>query len=102
MVKLFGTIANGHIRLDQPADLPDGTRIVILPADEYEDLDDFGELGDLGQYEYPHPMAPYDPVKEAALIRERMASVAAGAKTIPWDVAIKQIREQLQNEPHSD
>ena len=36
-MKLFGTILNGHVRLDQPTDLPDGTRIVSLVWDDFED-----------------------------------------------------------------
>jgi|GEM_PF-5934529 len=44
-MELLGTVYNGQIQLDHPANLPKGTRIVSLPADEYEA--DFGELGDL-------------------------------------------------------
>lgn len=68
-MKLFGTILNGQVQLDRPTDLPDGARIVSLVGGELEDMEDFGDFSGL---EYPHPMAPYDPVKEAALIRERV------------------------------
>ena len=68
-MKLFGTILNGQVQLDRPTDLPDGTRIVSLVGGELEDMEDFG---DFSGFEYPHPMAPCDPVKEAALIRERV------------------------------
>jgi len=35
-MELLGTVYNGQIQLDHPANLPNGTRIVSLPADEYE------------------------------------------------------------------
>ena len=93
-MKLFGTILNGQVQLDRPTDLPDGTRIVSLVGGELEDMEDFGDFSGL---EYPHPMAPYDPVKEAALIRERVAAVRAGGKTIPLDEAIEGIDEAIRN-----
>ena len=68
-MKLLGTIVNGRVELDTPAGLPDGTRIVTLEFDEYEDDE---------VYEYPHPMAPYDRDKELALLRERIAEIDAG------------------------
>ncbi len=98
-MKLLGTIRNGHVRLDQPSDLPDGTRTVSLVEDEFEDMAEFDNLDEL---EHPHPMAPYDPVKEAALIRARMAAVAAGGKTTPLAEAMDRIRRQLQTMPAKD
>jgi hypothetical protein len=63
---LTGTIRNGRVELDEPTDLPDGTRVTaeVVAPDEV-----FG---------YPHPLAPYDRVKEIALLREAYAEVKAG------------------------
>jgi len=33
-MELAGTIVNGEVRLDHPANLPDGTRVVFLLDDE--------------------------------------------------------------------
>jgi len=60
---LAGTIVNGHVQLDHPSDLPDGTRVTLLPDEE--------------EYEYPHPMAPYDREKEIVLLRESIALMDA-------------------------
>ncbi len=61
---LSGTIQNGHVLLDSPANLPDGTRVTLQ--------NEFAEL------EYPHPMAPYDREKEIALLRESIALMDSG------------------------
>ncbi len=91
-MKLFGTLQKGQIQLDEPPNLPDGTRILSMIADEFVGDADFGDLSEL---EYPHPMAPYDAEQEAALIRERVLAVRAGGKTIPLDEAIAGLEESI-------
>ena len=92
-MKLLGTIRNGHVQLDQPSDLPDGTRTLSLVGDELEDMANFD---DSDEQEHPHPMTRYDPIEEAALIRERVLAVRAGGKTIPFDEAIAGIEEAIR------
>ena len=79
---LAGTIVNGHVQLDAPTPLPDGTRVSVKLAE----LD-----------EYPHPLAPYDREKELALLRERLAAVAAGERLVPLAEAMKSIAQQLKH-----
>ena len=83
-MKMSGIIVNGQVQLDQPADLPDGTRVTLLSEDEFEE-----------EFEHPHPLAPYDSEKESTLIRERIAAVQAGEKTIPLDEAMEQVVSRL-------
>ena len=66
-MKLSGTIVNGQVHLDAPTELPDGTRVALWPQADFED-----------DFDYPHPMAPYDREKEAALLRDRIADMHAG------------------------
>lgn len=63
---LEGTIRNGRVELDEPTDLPDGTRVTVEIAAPDE------------VFEYPHPLAPYDREKEIALLRDAYAEVKAG------------------------
>ena len=65
-MKLIGTIVNGQVHLDAPAELPDGTRVSLSPQADFD---------------YPHPMAPYDREKEAALLRESIEDMQAGRGT---------------------
>ena len=70
---LEGTIVNGRVELDRPADWPDGTRVTVdvtVPEETFE---------------YPHPLAPYDREKEVALLRERYEEVKAGIPGIPLE-----------------
>ena len=60
---IVGTIQNGQVQLDVPADWPDGTRVTLLREEVYK---------------YPHPMAPYDREKEIELLRESLAQMDAG------------------------
>ena len=81
---LAGTIVNGVIVPDGGTDLPEGTRVRI----ELEE-----------QFEYPHPLAPYDREKELALLRECIAEIQSGVPGIPLDEAFKQIRAELNLPP---
>ena len=56
---LEGTIVNGVVVLEAGARVPEGTRVHVDIAFDFE------------QFEYPHPMAPYDREKEIALLKER-------------------------------
>ncbi len=66
---IAGTIRNGQVQLDHPADLPDGARVTLLHEEEYE---------------YPHPMAPYDRDKEIALLQESIQQMMDG-RARPFD-----------------
>ena len=90
-MKLLGTIVNGRVELDAPADLPDGTRVVSLEAEEFEDFED-EEV-----YEYPHPLAPYDREKEIALLRERIAERDVGVPGLSVDEAFAAVDAMLDD-----
>ena len=62
---LTGTIVDGQVELDAPADLPDGTRVRFVPDPSDED--------DLGP-----PVEPYDRETELATLREALEDVKAG------------------------
>lgn len=68
-----GTIRNGRVELDAPADWPEGTRVLVDAAAPDE------------VFEYPHPLAPYDREKEIALLREVYAEVQAGVPGMPLE-----------------
>ena len=80
---LEGTILNGRVELDGPAELPDGTRVFL----DVDILD--GEV-----FEYPHPLAPYDREKELALLREAYAEVKAGVPGMPLHEAMTRIAQE--------
>ena len=65
---LTGTILDGRVELDAPADLPDGTRVRFVPDPLGED-----DEGDLGP-----PPEPYDRETELAILREALEDVKAG------------------------
>jgi len=69
-MKLNGTIVNGQVHLDAPTELPDGTRVSLSPQMDFED-----------DFDYPHPMAPYDREKEAALLQKSIEDMQAGRGT---------------------
>ena len=81
---LEGTVVNGLIVPDSDAALPEGSRVRI----ELEE-----------QFEYPHPLAPYDREKELALLRERIAEMKAGVPGIPVAEAFNRIRAELNLPP---
>ena len=89
IMKLSGTIVNGQVHLDAPTELPDGTRVALWPQADFE-----------VDFDYPHPMAPYDREKEAALLRESIADMQAGRGTEARDFLEQLARERgLSLEP---
>lgn len=81
---LDGTVVNGVIVPDSQINLPEGTRVRIEMA---------------VQFEYPHPMAPYDRQKEVALLRGRIAEMRAGVPGIPLEEAMAMIAKELNLPP---
>jgi hypothetical protein len=81
---LEGTVVNGVVVPDGGSALPEGARVRI----ELEE-----------QFEYPHPLAPYDREKELALLRERIAEMQSGVPGIPLDEAFARIRAELKLPP---
>ena len=65
---LEGTIVNGVVVLEAGARVPEGTRVHVDIAFDCE------------QFEYPHPMAPYDREKEIALLQASHDEMKAGAR----------------------
>jgi hypothetical protein len=59
-----GTIVNGQVQLDEPSNLPEGTRVTLAPVVE--------------AFEYPHPMAPYQADLELTLLQESIEDMKAG------------------------
>jgi hypothetical protein len=66
MNALQGTVKNGHIILDSPAALPEGTRVEVLPINESNPT--------LGMREQDWPTTP----ERIAALLERMAQVEPG------------------------
>jgi hypothetical protein len=83
-MSVLGTVVNGVIVPDSGASLPEGTRVRIEPAVNFE---------------YPHPLAPYDREKELALLRESIAEMKAGVPGIPLKEAMAQIAAKLNLPP---
>ena len=65
---LDGTVVNGVVVLEAGARVPEGTRVYVDIATDFE------------QFEYPHPMAPYDREKEIALLQASHDEVKAGVR----------------------
>ena len=72
-MQLLGTIVNGHVHLDAPAGLPEGSRVTVLPG---VDVDDFGP---------PTPQETY--AEHLALLRESIAESEAGVPGYTVDEA---------------
>ncbi len=72
---LAGTIVNGQVHLDRPADLPDGTRVDLLPHDDEDDP-------------VPAPTETY--ARHLALLRESIDEMNAG-RTRPARDALREI-----------
>ena len=85
-MSLAGTIVNGSIQLDGNPSLPEGVRVWV----------DF----EAAQFEYPHPLAPYDREKEVAILRERIATMDAGGPGMTVDEVEVRIVADL-NLPHA-
>ncbi len=77
---LTGTILDGRVELDAPADLPDGTRVRFVPDPLGEDEDDLGP-----------PPDTHDRATELQILRESHADAVAG-RTRPLDVVMEEIR----------
>ena len=61
-----GVIVNGTVVLDAPMKLPEGTRVRVGPAHEFED-------------DFPHE--PHDRANELAILRESIEDMKAGRGT---------------------
>lgn len=77
-MQLLGTIVNGHVQLDTAADLPEGSRVTVLPG---VDVDDFGS---------PAPQESY--AEHLALLRESIAESEAGVPGYTVDGAFTILR----------
>jgi len=64
---LTGTIVDGRVELDAPADLPDGTRVRVSVPRVGEEDDDLGP-----------PPDTHDRATELAILREALEDVKAG------------------------
>lgn len=76
---LTGTIVDGQVELDAPADLPDGTRGRFVP-------DPPGDDDDLGP-----PPDTHDRATELAILRESYADALAG-RTRPFEEVMAEIK----------
>ncbi len=70
-----GVIVNGTVVLDAPVVFPEGTRVRVGPAHEFED-------------DFPHE--PHDRANELAILRESIEDMKAG-RTRPFDEAMAEI-----------
>ena len=87
-----GTVVNGVIVPDKGEAFPEGARVRIELATE-EDFQDIPVP--TGEFEYPHPLAPYDREKEIELLRQSIAEMEAGEPGIPLDEAMDRIAAEL-------
>lgn len=74
---------------DGGAKLLEGTRMVMVPADEV-DFEDWPEFAD-ENFPPDHPMAPYNREVEIAILRESIAEVEAGYPGRP----VREVFEEL-------
>ncbi len=84
---IAGTIQNGQVQLDHPADMPDGTRVTLLREEVYE---------------YPHPMAPYDREKEFERVRAALARKEAGELGRDVDDVFDDLEKELDSPPRTE
>lgn len=80
---ILGTIVNGHVRLDHPTDLPEGSRVTVLPG---ENEDDFG----------PPPESTETHAEFMESLRESIAETAAGVRGHTVDEAFAILEAELQ------
>ena len=80
---LEGTIVNGHVRLDTPCDLPEGTRVRLLTDEEHDD--------DAAWDAMPPP--PVTETREEFLqsLRESIAESEAGDRGRPAREVMKEL-----------
>ena len=82
-MKLLGTIVNGRLELDTPTDLPEGTRMVSL---QFEDWEDF-------EGPYPVPEETWD--EHLAELRVRIAELDAGVPGMTVEQAFAAIDAEM-------
>ncbi len=82
-MKLLGTIVNGRVELDTPTDLPEGTRVVSLEAEEFEDF----------YQDYPLPQESWE--EHIADLRLRLAELDAGAPCMTVDEAFAALDAEM-------
>ena len=82
---LYGTVINGQVQLDEPANLPDGTRVTFIEDDE-----DYGP---------PPPWAEETREEVIASLREALADIAAG-RGIPIDVLAAELKREFGVPPN--
>jgi len=78
---LDGSIVNGHVQLDTPTNLPEGTRVRLVTEEAFE---------------YPHPMAPYEHDQEEALLRGRLAEMDEGVPGLSIEEAMALVDAELE------
>jgi hypothetical protein len=79
-MRLHGTVVNGVVVLDHGATVPEGTRVHVAIEPEIE------------EFEYPHPMAPYDREKEIALLQKSHDEMKAGVRGQTLDEFMAELR----------
>ena len=82
-MKLLGTIVNGRLELDTPTDLPEGTRMVSL---QFEDWEDF-------EHPYHPPRESWD--DHIADLRMRIAELDAGVPCMTVDQAFAALDAEM-------
>ena len=80
-----GTVVNGVIVLDAPANLPEGTRVRVESAEEGEFWDQLATM----------PPEPETYEEHLELLRKSIAAVEAGERGIPVDEAFDIIYREL-------
>ncbi len=89
---LEGTVIDGAVIPDSGLRLPEGARVRFELVEELDE-----DNIDLIDATLPddHPDAPYDRVKELAILRESIDAMNAGEVGIPLDEAMAQIARNL-------
>ncbi len=74
MTTLRGTIRNGQVVMPEPADLPDGTEVEIVPVRDMEQTDDEGPMT---PEEIARILAAMDKVEPFEMTEEERAAIEA-------------------------
>ena len=80
-----GTVVNGVIVLDAPANLPEGTRVCVELAEDAEHWEKLATM----------PPEPETYEEHLALLRQSIAAVEAGERGIPADEVFAIIYREL-------
>ncbi len=80
-MKLLGTIVGGHVRLDTPSRLPEGSRVSVVSEDEDDD--------------YAPPPSNETYAQHLALLRESIALADAGEQGRSVAEVFAEIERQL-------